>query len=306
MKKNGVVIVTYNRLELLKEAVSACLEQTVAFSEILVINNNSSDGTKEYLDSLNKKNVKVMHLKENIGGAGGFYEGLKYYQKSKLDYVLLIDDDAILSNNYNEEICKSMDKDDKNISGYSGIVKANGEIQFEHRRHLKKKNSFKTINSEPKDYERMYFDYDLSTFCGLYVPVKLIKKIGLPKKEFFIWFDDTEYSLRLAPYGKIRNVNSTYLNHKTSITVANSSYTWKSYYGLRNQIYIIKNYFSKLELFAFIFSMFIRIIGGFVVGFITRNKYYKNVSFLYYHALVDGVKNNLGKSSIYLPTYKLK
>lgn len=41
------------------------------------------------------------------------------------------------------------------------------------------------------------FDYDLASFCGLLFSRELIKEIGVPKAEYFIWYDDSEYSLRL-------------------------------------------------------------------------------------------------------------
>ena len=45
----AVVVVTYNRLSLLKECVEALAQQTVKVSEVIIMDNNSNDGTKEYL-----------------------------------------------------------------------------------------------------------------------------------------------------------------------------------------------------------------------------------------------------------------
>ena len=50
--KFAVTIVTYNRLELLKECVKQVLSQTVPFSYICIVDNNSTDGTSKYLDQL--------------------------------------------------------------------------------------------------------------------------------------------------------------------------------------------------------------------------------------------------------------
>ena len=271
--KLGVVIVTYNRLKLLKECVDACINQEEKFYKILVVNNASTDGTTEYLQQLNYKNLEVINTGLNLGGAGGFYEGIKKAKDYEIDYLLLIDDDAILDTTYNKEIVKYMKEKDDNVCAYSGTVKTNNLIQTEHRRHLKK--NFKCINSDLKEYSNEYFDYELSTFCGLYIKMDIIRKIGLPEKDFFIWFDDTEYSLRICKYGKIRNINSTFLNHKTKI--ANSTgFNWKSYYGLRNQIIIIKKYFSKITLLKFILSMYKMIIAGKVLRILRNNLYYSN------------------------------
>ena len=112
--KLGVVIVTYNRIELLKECIANCINQVLKFDKIFVINNASTDGTTEFLNNLAYDNIMVINSKENLGGSGGFYEGIKIALNYDLDYLLLIDDDAILDANYNDEIAKHI-KNDKDI-----------------------------------------------------------------------------------------------------------------------------------------------------------------------------------------------
>ena len=300
--KLGVVIVTYNRLELLKECINACSNQEEKFNKIIVINNDSTDGTTPFLKQLNEKNIEVINTGVNLGGAGGFYKGIEKAMEYDLDYLLLIDDDAILDKSYNKEILKHMEKEN-NICAYSGTVKTNNEIQTEHRRHLKK--NFKCINSDLDEYSKEYFDYELSTFCGLYIKMNIIRKIGLPEKDFFIWFDDTEYSLRICKYSKIRNVNSTFLNHKTKI--ANSTgFNWKSYYSLRNQIVILKKYYSKRILSKFVLKMRFMILFGKVFAILKKDEYYNKVSQIYKDALNDGLNDKLGKNEKYTFSFKIE
>ena len=88
MKKLGVVIVTYNRLELLKECIYNCINQSYKFNKIIIVNNASSDGTEEYLRHLTYDNVVIVTSKENFGGAGGYYLGVK--EAKKIIYYLLM------------------------------------------------------------------------------------------------------------------------------------------------------------------------------------------------------------------------
>ncbi len=300
--KLGVIIVTFNRLELLKECINACLNQTYKFKEIFIFNNASTDGTKSYLDSLKNNKITISHSKENLGGAFGFYEGVRHFEYSDLDYVLLIDDDAILDKNYNYEIIKYM-KNLNDICCFSGTVKTNDKIQYEHRRHLKNRKKFKENFSNEKEYSKEYFDYELSTFCGLFIPVNLIKKIKYPSKEFFIWFDDTEYSLRLLNYGKIRNINSAFLNHKTNLN-NKSGHNWKSYYSLRNRIIVLKRHFSRWELFKYLISLRIKLLELSIVTIVKKDAYYKIVFKMYKDAIKDGTKEILGKNIQYTPQMK--
>ena len=82
IKVDGVVV-TYNRLSLLKECLTALLDQEYPLNKIYVINNNSSDETASYLRKISKKYPTIIpvNLKKNVGGAGGFNVGLKFFMK---------------------------------------------------------------------------------------------------------------------------------------------------------------------------------------------------------------------------------
>ena len=72
--KIATVVVTYNRLELLKDCIESLRNQTRKIDEIFVINNSSTDGTEEWLS---RQNDLTTITQPNTGGAGGFYTGTK-------------------------------------------------------------------------------------------------------------------------------------------------------------------------------------------------------------------------------------
>ena len=74
------------------------------------------------------------------------------------------------------------------------------------------------------------------------VKTSLVREIGLPKTEYFIWFDDTEYCMRFHRRSRILNVNTAVLNHKTAVPGQASLIGWKNYYGFRNAIDIGRTY----------------------------------------------------------------
>ena len=76
--KVNCVIVTYNRLALLKECLAAIEKQTYPIHKVIVIDNCSTDGTKEYLKAYAvRPQFQVIRTEQNIGGAGGFSLGVK-------------------------------------------------------------------------------------------------------------------------------------------------------------------------------------------------------------------------------------
>lgn len=91
--KVTALIVTHNRLSRLQH----CLAQVcnMDFHSIVVVNNASCDGSSEWLSAQSDERLKVLHLPENTGGAGGFSAGLNFLTtQDGWTHVCLFDDDA--------------------------------------------------------------------------------------------------------------------------------------------------------------------------------------------------------------------
>ena len=294
--KLGVVIVTYNRIKLLKECINACMQQTYKFSSIIIVNNCSTDGTSDYLQSLKSSIYTIINLDKNLGGAGGFYEGIKKaIELDNIDYLLIIDDDAIVEKNFNKEIYKAIEnakKSKEKILAYSGVVMTGGIILTSTRKNIDKK--YKFIKCDLSLYKKDYFDYQISSFCGLFVSMDLVKKVGLPQKDFFIWYDDTEYSLRINKYTMIRNVNKAIIDHRAPVIDNNGAVTWKSYYGIRNRLYIEKKYFPKTIYIKNVIKNILISIKGYLKYILTRSEKSKYRSKLYFCATIDFLKGRYG------------
>ena len=303
--KYSVVIVTYNRLNLLKECLQCVDQQTLKVTEIVLINNCSTDGTAEFLEDYAKNHnyVNFITTEKNLGGSGGFELGIRSVSDN-CDYVLLIDDDAMLDKDFFAEIEKNMEN---GVEAYSGTIRTDGKIDTSHRRRLK--NPILMIKEDVSEieYEQPFFYYQLASFCGLLVSKKIIDKIGFPKGEYFIWYDDTEYSMRISQLTKIKNINSARINHKTFIST-DQSLSWKSYYGYRNQI----DFGRRFSKFPALFCLFRYTYHRYRVIYYknkykkTNDTYYLECSKLNQVVIEDSKKGVLGISRVYYPGKKLK
>ncbi len=301
------VVVTYNRLALLKECINALENQIKKFDKVFIINNNSTDGTDQYLEIINKELFKIINLSQNIGGAGGFYEGMRHFSND-YDYCLLIDDDAILAENFLLELSKYVENEEyKEFKAFSGTVIVDNSIDITHRRIITNNVTLKTKNVDINDYSKDCTVIDLASFCGLLINYSLKEKIGLPKKDFFIWYDDTEYCFRINKYSKILNINKAILNHKTKLEDNNKQFSWKSYYGYRNSyvtgvmhssrksIYKIYSVFKLMLLNIYYFFLFL-------FGKDKKNTLLKMKA--HNKAYCDGKHNKLGINEVYYPGAK--
>ncbi|MDF2883704.1 MAG: hypothetical protein K0R54_4264 [Clostridiaceae bacterium] len=300
----SIVIVTYNRLDLLKECLDNVLAQEYSAKNILVINNNSTDGTMDFLNSLDKRNGQIIiyHCENNLGGAGGFSIGIQQAVLLSNDWILLIDDDAMINTTFLKNIAGSI-KSHNDIQAFAGVVETNQAIDTLHRRRIENKNTLSMTNIQLNEYNNNNeFEVDIASFCGLVFNKTLVKKIGIPLSEFFIWNDDVEYSLRIRSVTKILNVNSARINHKIHISInSDEKNTWKHYYGIRNMVYLLKIHGTTYGLFIYSLKVLKNILKNIFICIYKLDKHYYYNAIQYYKAFWDGLTNRLGKNVMYLP-----
>ncbi|VDG17578.1 hypothetical protein [Lactobacillus backii] [Lactiplantibacillus mudanjiangensis] len=300
------VIVTYNRKKLLKEAVISLLNQDLKPENILIVDNASTDGTEIELEQTveNNKCISYYRLKENMGGAYGFWFGLNEASKLDVDWVSLSDDDAIYNNNYFSRISKSIEKN-SNVLAFTGTVRLMDEsIQKSHRRRVDSWSTLRQSEVEENEYKKDFY-FDIFTFVGAVISLKLIKRIGLPRKDYFIWYDDTEYSLRVRKYTKIMNVSHAEVIHKTKLpgsATTNANPTdWKQYYGVRNQMITVKKHArNPLLACAYVVYRTIRRMAGTLIKR-ERRGYRKYMLQQDFTGLVDGLRSKVGINKKYTP-----
>ena len=263
----AVVVVTYNRLKLLKECLEQVEDQTTPAKRIIVVNNASEDGTTEYLQECKERNpyYRVITCAENTGGAGGFAKGIEAAAEEKTECILLIDDDAILAGDYMEKIMAAR-QHYPDYKAYAGAVMTNGRIDIYHRRNMVRPGLMMKNcpeNCYTGDKVGQPFACDIASFCGMVIDRELIGKVGFPCGDYFLWFDDTEYSIRINRHTRFLVIPDAQLDHKTMANVRqypHRRYDWREYYGIRNRIMCVKRHGNLLDRAVNGADMFCRII----------------------------------------------
>lgn len=123
-KSIAVVVVTYNRKVLLKEALEAIANQNVKDIKVLVVDNASTDGTKEYIaEALTDSRFSYLNTGANLGGAGGFNFGIKEAVKLGCDYIWIMDDDCIVHKDSLEKLLQFAKEKNDDFGFLSSVVK---------------------------------------------------------------------------------------------------------------------------------------------------------------------------------------
>lgn len=280
----AAIVVTFNRKKKLLDCLNGLINQTRALDTIFIVDNSSSDGTEMELYHNNyikvaptqkekeifktetllqipsKKegeNLKIVYLRLplNEGGAGGFYEGVKLGYELGFDWLWLMDDDGLpekqalhnlLLFSERAHFINSLVIDIENKTELSFALKANNSV-----------NNLKTINDAVLDASDGLIYNQANPFNGTLISKELVSKIGLPKKEFFIWGDEVEYQLRAekSNLGIATVVSALHFHPKANTKIHKIPFfkheiSWsgipiKDYCCIRNIAYIHKKHYPK-------------------------------------------------------------
>jgi len=204
MTKIAAVIVTYNRKIFLQSCLDSLLQQTRKVDKIFVVDNASTDGTENlikerYLPTCS--NLAYIRLSENTGGAGGFHEGLNAAIRENFDWIWLMDDDVAPFGDCLEELLK--------FTGISECIHPrrvyiNGDTEY-WEGYLDERSGFEIFFRDPSFdlYSKEWITVNYGCFEGMLVSRRVVLKIGLPNKKYFIIRDDTEFGYTAS---KITNV----------------------------------------------------------------------------------------------------
>lgn len=272
MSNINVLIVTYNRLKKLKKCLDAYAKQTLPPQKLIVVDNCSTDGTKKFLNVWEKEHhlfeKKVMYLDKNFGGSGGFYEGMKASMEESFEWLWVSDDDAYPAQNafevLNLEIKKNKDYD----VFCSSVITTEG-IDTGHRKVIKDNKNYFGVPVWLEKYEQQTFDINIFSFVGLCISKNVLEQCGLPQKDYFIWFDDTEYALRVNKEFNMMCVPGIRVFHDTTVE-REWKYSWKTYYGERNKLYTLQKHLPKSKFKKYIFQYRL----GMLKHCFTDHKYY--------------------------------
>lgn len=187
----NAVVVTCNRVNLLKQSITALFESVYPIQKIIVVNNASTDGTKDYLNSICDDRLVCVHREVNEGGAGGFFYGMQEAYKLGCDFIWIMDDDTIVSPNALDEL----------INSYNKISYRNIGFLCSNVFWKDDKPCYMNICNTNYDWNEFAADGIIRvshcSFVSMLIPSWIVREEGLPIKEYFIWGDDGEYSTRI-------------------------------------------------------------------------------------------------------------
>lgn len=213
----AAVVVTFNRKALLLECLAGLLAQSRPVDRIFLIDNASTDGTREALDGagyLDHPLIDYVPMATNTGGAGGFHHGLKVAFEAGYDWFWLMDDDV-------EPLPDGL-ADLLAFSARSGCIhgrrrEADGSPNvwgetFDPRRVLTRPIADPLFAAGQESQV-----ISVACFEGMLIAREVVERIGYPDASFFIALDDTYYGYLASRVTPVLYVNRFVLQRKRAV-----------------------------------------------------------------------------------------
>ena len=234
----AVVVVTFNRADLLAGMLDGLAAQTRRPDAVFVVDNASTDHTREVLEARTDLPLTAIHADENTGGAGGFHRGMKAAYDAGFDRIWLMDDDVVPAPGCLAELlahdgpCQMAVREDR-----AGRLVEKSATRFDLRNPLAIRPKTESVDSRFATRAEMPAEVGLDNvaFEGFLVRRRVIDAIGFPDPSYFIFYDDVDFAIRARRAGfPIVAVRDAVLVRQLDFDQQHALDTWKGFYMYRN------------------------------------------------------------------------
>lgn len=296
-----VGVLTYNRLNLLKRCIHNIRNQSLKVSDILVVDNGSTDGTKLFLNQ-NKDIITINRNKS--GSASGWFEMINYALINNFDFIWMMDDDGYPNTNSLNTLVNNISPKYACLSSVVINENKHDSLVFPMPRlnsNNKEKMFFNFFKIKKIEKLRYFSNNNIYNFCHLFngslISINAIKKIGNVNKAFYHHGVEVDYFIRLQQIGLMATHLDAFHYHP-DVTKRKINNLW-IYYYIKNSMIINYKYMSLpiprnfFVLIKFFVRIFLRngILNSLLLIFDLKNK-------VILRATIDGFFNRLGVTYI--------
>ncbi|MFH1535101.1 MAG: glycosyltransferase family 2 protein [Patescibacteria group bacterium] len=263
-----IIIVTWNGEKFIGDCLNSVYFQNVSNFGVIVVDNNSIDGTKEIIIK-NFKDVILIENHENLGFAAGNNVGIKKALSLGADYVCLLNQDTEVSNDFAQNCVKYLVENRKVGLASPIILFPNSKkIWFAGSKIFRGREILKHATTKIGEHTNKKIslsDFDKNSkadwlpACALFISKHVFDKIGLIDEKFFMYGEDVDFSLRAKIAGyELGIIDNTTIIHKEDLNLKfeiNIGLLKKAIYKMKARCTIIHRYYSFKEKWYYLIKL---------------------------------------------------
>jgi GT2 family glycosyltransferase len=245
MPKIGIVTVLYNSESVLEDFFLSIASQTYKDYILYIIDNSPSSESELLIKKYSEKyqiTAKTIYLPSagNIGVAAGNNVGIKAARKDNCDYVLLSNNDILITDNLLfENMIQESDSKNLNILVPKIYYYGTKEFWFVSGRFLKfwAAPIHDFLGEEDIGQHDDIIECDYGSTCFMLIKSKIFEKVGLMNENYFVYYDDTDFVYRCNEKGvKVSIYTKSYIQHKEGKSTGGATSDFSYYFLYRNRI----------------------------------------------------------------------
>ena len=272
-----IIILNWNGLEDTVECLESLKKITYPNYEVIVVDNGSEGDDAKVLREKFSDYVHVIENDKNYGFAEGCNMGLRYaLENSKLDYVLLLNNDTVVAPDFLTELVRAAESDPSigivgpKICFYgepNRIQSAGGQINW----WTGEAPLFGCTQIDSGQFDEMK-EVDWVMGGALLIKCETIEEIGLLYAGYFAYFEEAEWCAKAKKAGyKVIYAPRARLWHKRRLAVDRID-GFRLYYMTRNRFLFMKRNSTKLQFISFFVQFFLRNFPLTLVLLLVRQK----------------------------------
>ncbi len=246
----AVVVVTFNRADLLARMLEGLARLERQPDAVIVVDNASTDHTRQVLERAGNPGLVPLHPAENSGGAGGFHLGVRTAYELGFDRIWLMDDDVVPAPDCltvlmtTDEACLMAVRED--LTGRL-VEKAATVFDLHNPLAIKPKTGMVETTYGTRAAMPELVELQNVAFEGFLVRREVVEAIGLPDPTYFIFYDDVDFAIRARRAGyRIWGVRDAVLVRQLDFDQQHDLSGWKGFYMYRNLFVVHFRYGENL------------------------------------------------------------
>jgi GT2 family glycosyltransferase len=297
--KVTIIVLVWNSYDVTRDCLLSLRKVDYPAFETILVDNGSIDSSGEKL-AREFPEITVIRNEENLGFTGGNNVGMRCALKTGTDYLLLLNNDTIVSPSFLTEMVRVADPDSSigMVAPKIYYFEPSDKIWYAGGAYVRWKTfpvHFGVRQHDDGSYNETK-EVSFATGCALLVRAETARKVGLLDETFFLSYEDVDWSARAIEAGyKAMYVPSAVIWHRDSYdTKRNTGLAKRDFYNIRNAVLCARKHLPMYQLPLFVSSMAVY-IGYFTLRSIMQADFKRAMAL--YEGVWSGCRTTFLKNS---------